>query len=252
MVTIACIGMMVIFVLFTIGPKLLPPKELGYDVKRVRELEMEIWGYYFTPLPEDEKPKALPVPPKGDAGCSKDQTKTPKCSICKVPFDYDGWCSNECVKAYRDSLRQQTRACANKACSQLTTHADFCQRCRMVGVDIVYPQSRKCHRCNISTYAGMDTCQPCTKAILEERRQARQVPTRTINGMKIRVPSGVPDNAHASMDYDPNKMVDRVHWTWIDPETGRTKRIMSMVPVGYDYSEVTVDELLAPVAKRLG
>jgi len=46
----------------------LSPKPLGYDVKRVRELENEIWGYYFTPLPEGEKPKPKPIPPKGDGG----------------------------------------------------------------------------------------------------------------------------------------------------------------------------------------
>lgn len=37
-------------------------KALPYDVKRVRELEMEIWGCHFTPAP-DEKPKALPTGP---------------------------------------------------------------------------------------------------------------------------------------------------------------------------------------------
>lgn len=29
-----------------------------------------------------------------------------KCSVCKVPLDYDGWCSNGCVKAYRDSIKK--------------------------------------------------------------------------------------------------------------------------------------------------
>lgn len=62
-------------------------KELGppdhYDVDYTRKLEMEIWGYYFTPA-EKKTVKSLPPPPRGP-GPGSSPSRTLKCRNLKCP-----------------------------------------------------------------------------------------------------------------------------------------------------------------------
>ena len=45
---------------------------------------------------------------------------------------------------------------------------------------------------------------------------------RDVDGQAIKVPDEVPDNAHASIGYDPTMMTDLVFWKWTDKKSGRT------------------------------
>lgn len=100
----------------TIEYQLSKPKALKFDPVKTRALEMEVWGQYFTPLPEGKK-------------------KAEKCSACKVPLDDDGWCSNGCVRIQpRIELLQNTvRNCTGCAGPLHTNQKNFdlCQKCTL-------------------------------------------------------------------------------------------------------------------------
>lgn len=168
--------------MYTVG-KVRQRKALKYDVHKVRELEYEIWGEYYTPPP---KPKEPLESPRG---------RKPYVAVKATPSP-----------ALNEAPRFTCVACGEK---KVTIEGRVCSAECSVEHMKANSRPRTCQRCEItlSRYSA-DTCASCTSDIQLERRVEREkksfgprVRTMEYKGemYRTRMPSEVPDNAHVAI-----------------------------------------------------